>query len=836
MKSKASHPIKFFIQTISLLLAGIAPITNFAQNSRSTPGQNLGENSNTSSQNKNSTVPLVGDYVALDENIRNDVYGTIDFPNADLREIIKAISKLANKNFILDRKIEGRKITILSPEPVTKQEAYNAFLSALYANELTVVSVGSFLKVIESKNAIQSNIRVFVGDYVPSSEEIVTVIYPLKHLDAEEIQRFLTDLVPRNARITNYPNTNTLVMTDTGLNLRRVISVLKSVDVPGFEDQLETIQIKYASAKGIAQLIDSILDAQGASTGPAARRRTARPGGGAAQKTRGGGTISKIVPDDRTNSLVVLANGRGVREVRDLVAKLDTPNAAGGGNIHVYYCKNAVAKELATTITALISGAQQTRQQGSGGQSTAPVFAPPPSPTRAGQTASSGDTIQFEGQVRVAPDEATNSLVVVASGADYAALKRVLEKLDIAQRQVYVEATIMEIAVVDSKAFSVGVNIAAPGIPQAGGFIPSKDVANNLAKIISTPAGVQGMVSAITAGTRRKFTVGGAEMEIPTVAALIHAIEGTGHGNVLHQPQILTSDNKDALIEIKERIPVNSGSTTDPTTGFIGSNVGKEEVIISLKITPQIGTDNDLIKLKVEQQIDDFTSSPTEAGPNIKTTSRKANTTVTIRDGGTIVVGGLQKTISIDTNNKFPLLGSLPIIGWLFKESISNTTKTNLVLFLTPHVINSYSDLQRITKAKVEDRYQLGRQQFDPKDKLEPQIRKFRDKVETEIKNTKSDIHFGFKPSENTSQNTEDRGQGGELETIDPLDTSYMPSLSPPLPPSKILPQEEDISFLTPTAPTPLIDQRIQEQEPLESGNFLEKPMPFDDENEELGR
>ena len=223
----------------------------------------------------------LGDYVELDDSIKNDLYGTIDYPNADLKDIVKAISKLADKNFILDSKINNRKITIISPQPVTKQEAYNAFLSSLYMNGFTLVSMGRFLKIIEAKDAIQSNIRVFMGDFAPSSEEVVTVLYPLKYLNADEIQRFLTDLVPRNGRISSYPNTNTLVMTDTGVNLRRIVAILKSIDVPGHEDQLENIQIRYASAKGVASLIDDILEAQSGT------RRTSGPVRNQPQKTRG---------------------------------------------------------------------------------------------------------------------------------------------------------------------------------------------------------------------------------------------------------------------------------------------------------------------------------------------------------------------------------------------------------------------------------------------------------------------------------------------------------------------------------------------------------------------
>ncbi len=670
---------------------------------------------------KISEFPKLGDYVELDDSIKNEMYGTIDFPNAELKDIIKAISKLANKNFILDRKIENKKVTIISPQPVTKQEAYNAFLSSLYMNDLTIVSMGKFLKIIESKNALQSNIRVFYGDSVPASEEIVTALYKLNYLNVEEIQRYLNDLIARSGRVSFYPNTNTLVMTDTGLNLRKIISILKQIDVAGHEDQLESIPIRYASAKGISTLVGEILDAQSG----------ARRAGGAAsqrnqpQKTRGGGIITKIVPDERTNSLVVLANGRGVIELKSLVAKLDTPDAAGGGNIHIYYCKNAVAEDLSKTITALISGVSKpdSKSTGSRAADTPSILPAANTPIRAG---GGEESIKFEGNIKVTFDKPTNALVVVASGADFSALKTILQKLDIPRRQVYVEATIMEIFATDNSQFGAGVNLAQNNIGQVAGFRPEVGFpsATELASIASTPAALSGLVGVI--GLGRKVTVG--SISISSVSGLIRALQSSKQANILHQPQVLTSDNEEASIEVKNRLAVKTGTTYIGTTQTPQDTFGKEDVTISLKITPQIGKDNDLIRLKVEQQIDDFTESEKTTG-QYDTNQRKANTMVVVRNGDTIVVGGLQKNTTNDSSSKFPLLGDLPILGWLFKGRSSDVKKSNLILFLTPHIINEYSDLVNITQNKIEERSDFGKKLFDPTDRLKNETQKIRSKV-----------------------------------------------------------------------------------------------------------
>jgi general secretion pathway protein D len=701
-----------------------------AQSSRPMPGANLGAGSNSGGapdgEEQYKEASKLGDYVELDASIKNEMYGTIDFPNAELKDIIKAISKLARKNFILDRKIENRRITILSPEPVTKQEAYNAFLSSLYMNDLTIVAEGKFLKVIDTKSALQANIRVFMGDYAPNTAEVITVLYPLKFLNAEDIQRYLTDLVPRSGRIAAYPNTNTLVMTDTGFNLRRVIQIIKTIDIPGHEDQLENIPIRYASAKDIGKLIDEILSAQNGGTSRVARTRTQ-------QKTRGGGTITKIVTDERTNSLVVLANGRGIKEIKDLVRQLDTTNAAGGGNIHLYYCKNAVAEDLANTINGLTSNAGNKNQpQGNTTGINNPII---PNPRLMGSNQGGGDgSVRFEGNLRVTADKPTNSLVVVGSASDFAALKKILEKLDIPRRQVYVEATIMEISLDKASQFTIGLNLAAPGLPSAGGFVPTSP-SINLASLLTSPGALTGLVAGLTSKSTASFTdASGTSRSIPSAVGFIKALVDSTQGQILHQPQILTSDNQEAEIKVTSKISTFTETTTTTSTGPVTTRqVNKEPVELSLKITPQLGEGSDLIRLKVDQVVDDFRYSGTAAG-QIDTTQRKATTNVVVRDGDMIVIGGLQKNTVSDLKSRIPILGDLPIIGKLFGGTDNSSKRSVLVLFLTPYVINEYSDLMKITEKKIDQRLDLGKLAKDPEDRLRKDAQKIKAIVQKNAK------------------------------------------------------------------------------------------------------
>ena len=719
---------KLYSRIITLGILGCGTLLTqqtSAQNSRPTPGANLGANSSSemgrdAASNAFKAAGL-GDYVELDASIKNEMYGTIDFPNAELKDIIKAISKLARKNFILDRKIENRRITILSPEAVTKQEAYNAFLSALYMNDLTIVAEGKFLKVIDTKAALQSNVRVFMGDYAPNTAEVITVLYPLRNLNADDIQRYLTDLVPRTGRIAAYPNTNTLVMTDTGFNLRRIIQIIKTIDIPGHEDQLENIPIRYASAKDVAKLIDEILEAQNG--GSSSRRSSTRSKN--VKKTRGGGVITKIVPDERTNSLVVLANGRGIEELQNLVDALDTPNAAGGGNIHLYYCKNAVAEELASTISTLISSNSTNQKKTPTTRSSLPRNSRDTKTT----ADSSGSGISFDGTLRVTSDKATNSLVIIGSSSDFAALKKILEKLDIPRKQVYVEAKILEMKIGNTNHLELGINIANPGVAQVGGFIPTGSKIN-LKTLATSPAATSGLLAGFQAGA---FLTDAAGNQIRTATGLIRALVDFGQAQILHEPAILTSDNEDAEIKITQKIATLTSSQTGSGDGAVtAQTVERNPVVISLKITPQLSEDSDLVRLKVEQTLDDF-SDAIKAGGQIDTTQRSTKTAVVVRDGSTVAIGGLQKNAQSDNRSRIPILGDLPVLGKLFGGTFSETERSSMMILLTPTIIDTNEDLLVITQQKLAERLELGKLATDPEDKLKHIVEKLKAEGKKEL-------------------------------------------------------------------------------------------------------
>lgn len=734
------------------------PAANTSTNTAPLPTPRARNNTNTSAGTNTSGATgttrsglpklNMGSYVELDDSLKNEPFeGTIDYPDAELTEILNAISKLAQKNFILDSSLKGKRITILSPQKVTKEEAYNVFLTALYMNGLTLVSSGKFLRVIPSREAPKSNVRVFYGDFVPASDEIVTLVFPLKNISSEDMPRIFQDLLPRTGNILVYPETNSVVMTDSGLNLRRMISILKSVDVPGSQPKLENIPINYASAKDIAKLIDEILEAQ--TGGTAARRPTAR--NQREKKIQGGGVITKIVPDDRTNSLVVLANGKGIEQLRSLVAKLDTPNASNSGNIHIYFIKNAVAEELAATLNNLL---------GSGGStSSAPARDTPvptnprvpvaAAPTRATNVGASLAGVALEGQIKVVADKPTNSLVVRASAANYGALKKILERLDIPRRQVNVEATIMEIRITEKDVLNVAANIAVPGQATAGGFIPTTMDPKLFAAAVASPAALNGLIAGLPLG--RDVTVTNPadpskNITIKSFIGLIQAIQGLSLGQILQQPNILTSDNEPGTVNITEKIKVIGKTTTQfvQDQAVTTQETDTVPVELELKVTPQIGADNELVKLKVEQTMEDFNKS-VNAPNQIDTVRRRATTVVVVRDGDTVVIGGLEKNDVKAQKSKVPLLGDLPIIGTLFRGSDTEKTRSNLMLFLTPKIIDDNDRLLEFTQQQLQRRREVGKEAYDPKDFHRKDVSKLLKDTDERLKGKRS---WGFKKNQ----------------------------------------------------------------------------------------
>lgn len=620
-----------------------------------------------------------------------EVVSDFNFPDADIMDIAKALGRLTGKNFILDKDVKGR-ITIISNSPITVGDAWRAFLTALDMNGFAMIPSGRYIRVARQRDARDKQLRTYTGDFSPDTDALITRVFQLKHIDAEEVARTFRSFMPANSRIIPYDQTNTVIVTDTGSNIAKLNKMLELLDVEGFDLGIDVISVKYASASELSKLIDTLLPGTGGA--PGAAGGAPRFGGAAgargfnSRRTKEGGVINTIIADERTNTLIVNANGKGVDQVKELVAKLDQrlPSQTGGGKVHVIYLQFSDAEALAATLNNLSSSQGAPR--------------PPTAPGTGGTGVNPVTQSLFEGQIKVAPDKATNSLVVTASPSDFVTVQRVVNRLDIPRDEVFCEVVIMEVAV--NRGFNYSSSVISPktGI---GSLPNNQDILNFINNPISQQGAVIGFGTPQNRDSWPSITVGGTAVKVPNAMALVKAIQTHSKSNVLATPQIIALDNSTATFESSENIPV---PTTNAVAGAISTGTTYQKVTLSIEIKPQINKLSNYVRLEINTKMGDIIDRvPAELqGKAIATLDRNAKTTVVVGDSDTVVIGGLMRDKSTETVRKVPLLGDLPLLGWLFKSKDTTAEKTNLMIFVTPHIVRQYEKVRAILDKKLKER------------------------------------------------------------------------------------------------------------------------------------
>lgn len=621
----------------------------------------------------------------------------IDFPEpTEIKDIIKAVALWTGKNVILDRNVNG-KVQIISPRKVTKEEAYQAFLSALNILGLTTVETGKVIKIMPVRTAVKGNLKTFLGSsWTPMTDEIITQIVPLKYIDAKEIQSTLSRIVSSNSMIA-YPPTNTLIISDSGYKVRRVLDILELLDVQGQQAQVAIVPIKFAEAKSISEKVTEIFK-----TTSAAKKGSAS----------GGGYRSyKIMTDERTNSVIIYGPPRTIADVKMLVKRFDVQldDPTRQATIHVRPLDYADAKKLASTLSALATGSKS-------GASSSPVRRPPVGrpPMVTGSTNTPLSVAELGGDVKIAPDESSNSLIITGSHAAYQTINSLIRKLDLRRSQVFVEADILDINMDSGFKFGTAV-FAGRGGPNNTNIATTWQAAP-LGPLIASQASGSGannssQVEKVAGVFAEDLTVGilsGKEVEIAGLGkfkpgALIRMIKNDGSTRILSSPHILTSNNEEAQIVVGEKLFFRS-SELSPQTGAVVNKVEKEDVDLTLGIKPNISHAN-YVTLAIDLESSSATIDSKSDLPKVN--RRKTKQIVTVKNGQTVVVSGLVQTSEFQSYQKIPLLGDIPIIGWLFRNSNMQTVKTNLMIFLTPHIIHGADDLAAVYKSKVEERDQF---------------------------------------------------------------------------------------------------------------------------------
>lgn len=636
---------------------------------------------------------------------------SFDFPNVEITDVIKTISELTGKNFIIDPGVRG-KITIIAPSKITVAEAYKAFLSSLAINGYTVVPSGSFMKVKNARNAQRDSIETYSGAYYPTDDQMITRIIHLKHISAEQVGRDLRILSSKDGELSPYPPTNSLILSDWGSNIDRVMKILNQLDVPGFEEQIEVVRVQHAKAKDMADLIDKIVNkgqrpaaggagAPGSFTAGVPRfTRTAQAGGGGTQ-SQSGSSFFMALPDERTNSIIVVGNRPGINRVKRLVSQLDfpvRPDAVGG--VYVYYVRHGDAEKIAQVLQGVTKDATAARgTPGQGGPPGAfPGFA------FGAQAAPAGSDGIFGGDVKVNADKNTNSLVIMASRQDYEQVRNLLAKIDIPRDQVFVETIIMEMALNDTMNYKIGYYQYGPSGYGKTGFNSFEQT--DLQGLLN-PIGGSGAILGFGQGRVIEVTdpITKTPVQVPSLLGFINFLKGNTRTNVLSTPTIIAMDNEAASIEVGERVATSINTTS--TAAGQTSSATFEDATIKLEIKPFISKDSDSVRMEIKQSI----KQPVQGvGPSALTSNtltlatRQINTNIVINNGDTAILGGLMQDRDTESVSKVPLLGDLPLIGWLFKSRNTGSTKINLVAFLTPKIVRSSADSNSLINQKLDER------------------------------------------------------------------------------------------------------------------------------------
>lgn len=667
-----------------------------------------------------------------------------EFKDADIKDIVTAISKTMCKNFILTSKVRSQKFDIISPQKITVGEAWQAFLSALEANDFTVFQVGRYYKIIQASDGTRSPVQMYEDEQkYPIDDRMITKIWRIEHAgDVNAVVNYLNIFKSNKGQIHPFAATNTVIATDFATSIQRLERILDEIDNAGVSERIHVVSVDYASAQEIAEKLSQVFEPQKAGAGGAGARPPARavqkqaaaPGQVLGRRTganvtgqQDGFSLSKIIADERTNKLIVIASEESFRQIMALKKKLDIPAAGSGeGLVHVLRLRHANAEELSSTLASLASGRPTSaRPSRVGGQPA--VKAPTPA---AGQPAAGAQAALFQGDVKVTADKPTNSLVITASKADFNAMKRVIEQLDVPRLQVFVEAVIMEVAVKRDRNLGLtwhgGINatVDQKQSPVLFGFGPTEQF-NSLA-LTSNPLALVGITG--LAGAWRGPTLEGSESivpgGIPAVGVVIQALQSDNDVNVISTPHLLTMDNEEAEIQVSEKRPFSSGLSLGGLGGLAGLagqaggvggalgnlgglglgslNITREDVGLTLKLKPQIN-DQEYVRLEIDQELSDVVGTDPVTNQTI-TSKRAAKTVVVVRNQDSVVIGGLVRERDSNGESKIPLLGDIPGIGWLFKRSVRGTEKVNLILVLTPYIIRGPADFYTIYQRKMEER------------------------------------------------------------------------------------------------------------------------------------
>jgi len=610
---------------------------------------------------------------------------TPNYKDAELGQIIQAVSEVTGKNFIIDPRVNA-KVTMLSASPMSPAAFYEAFLAVLQVYGYVAVPAGKVIKIIPNTDARQVPSIDLPNSVSSNSDEIVTQIITMKNISASQLVPLLRPLIPQQGHLAAYPNGNMLIISDRASNVSRIMKIIERMDESG-DEPVEAIQLHNASATELVRTVTQMYQAAGGA--------------------EAGGAPIKIVADERTNS-VLIGGEKSLRlRAKALVLDLDTPRLGGGGDTQVRYLLYADAEKLADKLKGQASAAS--KGQGGPQAGAAPAAAAP----------SGGSNV--DASVTIWADVSTNSLIMTAPPKIMKSLMAVIDKLDIRRAQVEIEAMIVEVQVNKSGNFSVqwlldGGSSYGYGVTNFPGTSGSSITSLATAALLGTSS------ATTTTSTTSTTSTSALSSAIPTgstfvagtynsttgkgFGAVIQALQSDSTSNIISMPRVITMNNEESEVKVTQEIPLITGQYTSSTSSTSGTTspfttIQREEVGTILKVTPHISEGN-VIQLKIEQE-DSSPGAKLTDSADISTNKRSIKTTILIEDGGIIVLGGLMQDTVTESEDRVPGLGSIPFLGNLFKSRSGSRQKTNLLVFLRPTILRDQRATEAISASKYNE-------------------------------------------------------------------------------------------------------------------------------------
>jgi len=596
----------------------------------------------------------------------------VNFPKpTNIRDIIEGVARWTGKNVIMGKEVRGQ-ITIISPRKVTKEEAYQAFLSALSSLNLTAVETGKVIKIMRTINARKSNIRTVYGsNWAPLTDELVTQIIPLKYISAKATVSDLNRVIGIRTMVSHSP-TNTVIISDTGYTVNRVLNILTLMDVRTNQPKVEIVPIKYADAKIIANKVSKIykISSKGSISNISSRK------------------IHTILVDERTNSVVIYGSLETIKDLKDLIKKFDVQllDPSNQATVRIRHLDYANAKKLAATLSALTKSSSRSAIR-----------------RKLSLIAGKG-AVDFGNNVKIIADDSANALIVTGSRSSYNAINTIIKKLDVRRSQVFVDMDILDIHMLDDLNLGTRIFASVPSGKKVN--IPVAWRANaGLGALTTAAAGgtAKENMSKIAEGFMGNLTIGlisNQSISLPgggklSPGAMIQLLKKDENSELLASPHILTANNETGTLVVGESFFVTKENETN--VGSVVRNTEEVQANLTIEIKPNISYSN-YVTLDTKIEHNNITSLDP---PQI--IKRKTTQLITVKNQQAVVISGLIKHESRKTFEKVPLLGDIPILGWLFRYSSISRRKANLLIFMRPHIIHGPVDLANIYLQKSKE-------------------------------------------------------------------------------------------------------------------------------------